>query len=246
MYFNVEVYKMAFHGNSEKSCYCLDMRDFRETIGVSWQNILTFKEWWLKKETEGIGKARSSLTLLLWNEDTSLHQRKTLMYFNKAKSYDTIQNDRRIQVKRGLASVGPLEGDWFWEGNTGGFILVKSVHRGLILLFSRHRRVGIYTSLVSTSQCWEWIYSNYLKFPHSWEKLMGKRVFWKFAKNQVFVGRKRFLDRGFLYLRFITYIFWGFFRSWEGPFLIRCKSFRSVERASSKSYYFGFYLRNGK
>jgi hypothetical protein len=62
------------------------------------------------------------------------------------------------------------------------------------------------------------VYSSYTKFPHSWEKLMGKRVFWKFAKNRVFVGRKRFLDRGFLDLRFIAYIFWVFFRSRERPF----------------------------
>ncbi len=89
-------------------------------------------------------------------------------------------------------------------------------------------------------------YSNYPKFPHSREKLMGKRVFWKFAKNQVFVGRKLFLARRFINLRFIAYILWGFCRSWEGPFLIRCKRFRTVERASSKLYYFGFVLRDGK
>jgi hypothetical protein len=89
-------------------------------------------------------------------------------------------------------------------------------------------------------------YSNYLKFPHSWEKLMGKQVFWKFVKNQVFVGRKWFMDREFLDLRFITYILEGIFRSLEGPFKIGSKSFRTVERASSKCYYFGFYLRYGK
>jgi hypothetical protein len=86
------------------------------------------------------------------------------------------------------------------------------------------------------------MYSSYITFPHSerslwengffenspkivfvkvsaqWEKLMGKRVFWKFAKNQIFVGRKRFLDRGFLDLRFIAYIFSVFFLSRERPF----------------------------